>query len=305
MKQLRYVLSVFVLGCSSAALGWNDFGHMTVAEAAYQRLTPQAKRRVAELLRVNPSYSAWVQGVPSSNAEEVAFVKAATWPDEIKESKDYRDDADNSPEAARNIGYADDLRHRYWHYIDLPFSPDGTAIVPPAEPNVQTQIAAFRKALHSEARFELKSYDLVWLLHLVGDVHQPLHAISRFTKDLLRGDQGGHLVVLCVSKCDEDLHNFWDNSSGEDKALVFVRWAAAALPRADPELVAIKDEAVWVRESFELAKSSVYVPPVGVGRGPFRVDPTYGSIAKRIAAQRIALGGARLARLLNDALDGR
>ena len=48
---------------------------------------------------------------------------------------------------------------------------------------LKTQIVAFRKTLgDSGASDELKSYDLVWLLHLVGDVHQPLHATTRFNQ---------------------------------------------------------------------------------------------------------------------------
>jgi hypothetical protein len=58
-----------------------------------------------------------------------------------------------------NIGYADKQQHRDWHYIDIPYSPDGTALVPRAEPNVLTQIAEFRKVLSSDASPELKPYE--------------------------------------------------------------------------------------------------------------------------------------------------
>jgi hypothetical protein len=86
-----------------------------------------------------------------------------------------------SHNAARNIGYADKLRHQYWHYLDPPFSPDGTAVRPPDLVNALTQITVLKAVLASNARDNVKSYDLVWLIHLVGDAHQPLHPTSRFT----------------------------------------------------------------------------------------------------------------------------
>src|SRR6185437_15260252 len=99
--------------------------------------------------------------------------------------------------------------------IDLPFSTDHTPLVQPATPNVQTQIALFVKTLASaSASNELKSYDLVWLLHLVGDVHQPLHTTSRFTHSQPQGDEGGNLVSLCEKPCRQELHAYWDNLPG-------------------------------------------------------------------------------------------
>jgi hypothetical protein len=57
--------------------------------------------------------------------------------------------------------------HKYRHFVDLPFSPDGTALEDPPSPNVQTQIALFRKALSSElVTDDVTSYDLAWLNHL-------------------------------------------------------------------------------------------------------------------------------------------
>jgi hypothetical protein len=53
------------------------------------------------------------------------------------------------PEADQNIGYSDHFMHKYWHFIDKPFSTDGSALEQPSFPNAQTQIALFRKALAS------------------------------------------------------------------------------------------------------------------------------------------------------------
>src|SRR5262245_44384541 len=83
----------------------------------------------------------------------------------------------NDPSAGQNIGYDDLARHKYWHFVDLPFSDDHTTLPTVPTPNAETQIAAFRAVLATESNDpkleKLKSYDLSWLLHLVGDVHNP------------------------------------------------------------------------------------------------------------------------------------
>jgi S1/P1 Nuclease len=80
----------------------------------------------------------------------------------------------------------------------------------------------------------VKSYDLVWLIHLVGDAHHPLHATSRFTA-ADPGDNGGNAeTVTPANAANESLHAFWDGLLGDrltpDQAISM----AAALPQADP-----------------------------------------------------------------------
>jgi hypothetical protein len=277
---------------------------MMVASVAYDDLTPVARRKAVQLIKLNPDYKVWIKGVAKANQNKTAFVMAATWPDAIKSKKTYTNDGEHptNPNAAVNIGYSDTLMHRYWHYIDEPFSPDGTALAQPQVPNAQTQIAEFRKTLAlSGAANKLKSYDLVWILHLVGDVHQPLHATSRFTHDLPQGDSGGNLVELCAMPCKNELHAYWDNILGTSKSPTSAIKKAAMLPAPDATLAAESDESQWIHESFAIAKQSVYGSPIGVGAGPFTTDPAYKAAAVTIADQQIALAGARLAKLLNVA----
>ncbi len=305
MKKIRRLASLGLLAVACDALAWNSFGHMTVAEIAWQKLTPAARARATALLKLNPNYANWVKGVAGKRRDETAFLAAATWPDEIKHVTGYVDDGErpSGPDAGRNIGYADKLQHRYWHFVDTPFSPDGTPLVAPASPNARTQIAAFRKTLaSSKASDPLKSYDLAWLLHLVGDVHQPLHATSRFTKDLPEGDNGGNKVALCALPCRDELHGFWDDVLGTSPNPADAKKFAATVAPADPKAAAISIGSTWVAESLRAAKNSVYVVPIGVGAGPFALDDTYRAAARKLARQRVALAGARLAGLLNAAL---
>jgi hypothetical protein len=301
----QFVLGLSVLVLSRPASAWNAHGHMAVAGVAYTRLTPDVRKKVDGLLRFNPDYETWVANVASERRGVVAFMMAATWPDKIREDRAHTRSGDQSsgPNATRNIGYADDLVHGYWHYIDVPFSPDGTPLGSVPAPNVETQIAAFRAALASSSTSDdVKSYDLVWLLHLVGDVHQPLHAVSRFDREEPRGDRGGNDVKICDPTCGTNLHYFWDDALGMGTDPQAAIDEASQLPTPDRRLAGIADEGKWVEESFQLAKTAVYIEPVGIGPGPFTVDEKYKGHARAIAVNRVALAGARLANLLNDAL---
>lgn len=313
-RRLRSVLLAAVLLFTLPAFGWDDEGHMAVAYIAYQALTPPTRDRVKSLLKKNPSYKAWKESLPpgtsSADQDMMLFMIAATWADQIKPDLSYQDDGPNNgntpPDAAtasQNIGYGDHLRHKYWHFIDTPFSQDGTALPAIPAPNVETQISMFRAVLASTKPDKLKSYDLVWLLHLVGDVHQPLHCVTRVTTAEPNGDAGGNLVMLCAAPCKDQLHAFWDNLLGTSNVPADAVTAAAALPAANPAIAANLNGAAWVAEGFEDAKDDVYVAPIGPGLGPYTITPEYQSAAQDLAKQRIALAGARLPRILNHELN--
>lgn len=319
--QSSLLLVSLMLGLAPRVHAWDDFGHMQVAAVAFEKLSARSKARASQLLKQNPSYPYWIVGVKKSGVDRAAFTRAATWADAIKRDKSFtHDDDPKAPTASQNIGYADKLPHGYWHFIDLPFSADGTKTEPVAEPNAQTQIAAFRAALSSnDVSDEVKSYDLVWLMHLVGDVHQPLHCVTRFDKanPPPLGDKGGNNEQITGNQsppiCNDSLfcpfgppsvlHAFWDAVTGDSYSLSDVYAAARELPRPGIKESAIGDEAVWIQEGFKLAQSAVYVAPIGVGNGPFTIDAPYQRAALELARQRISLAAERLARLLNDCFD--
>src|SRR5262249_42691284 len=116
------------------------------------------------------------------------------------------------------------------------------------------------------------------------------------------GDAGGNDVKIVCGCGEPKLHGFWDGVVGEGDDVARASEAARALPEPDAALAAVGDEMAWIRESFQLAKEKVYVGPVGVGAGPFTLDDAYMKEAKRIANERVALAGARLANLINHAL---
>ena len=279
---------------------------MMVAAIAWRDLDAAHRARVAQLLKLNPDYAQWTVGVSGGERDEVAFVSAATWPDAIKSDPDYVFDGAKPPvgaSAGQNIGYQDHLQHRYWHYIDVPLFADGTPTVPPVQPNAQTQIELFESSLGSATvSDDIKSYDLVWLEHLVGDVHQPLHATSRFSHQLPDGDRGGNSVALCTRPCRDELHAFWDDVLGTDRSASIAISAAARIPEPPQAAAAVSDDTIWIQESLQVARDYVYAPPIGPGAGPYTLDEHYRRAALRQATQRVALAGARLAHLINKNL---
>ena len=213
---------ILMIACSVSSYGWNTRGHMMVAAVAYQKLIQTTKNRVDVLLQLNPDYDNWVDlipaGTPAAKRKMMIFMIAATWPDRIKSDPDYHTDGPhggnrppNDPSASQNIGYDDLARHKYWHFVDVSFTLDGTALPATPTPNAQDRIVLFRSVLASTSSDELKSYDLSWLLHLVGDVHQPLHCITRVSAASQEGDDGGNGVKL---SSPANLHTFWDGLVG-------------------------------------------------------------------------------------------
>lgn len=317
----RFFFFLLSLFAPSALFGWGPIGHMTVAYVAYEQLSPAAKTRARDLLKLNPDYASWEKQIPSGTpAEEhdrMIFMFAATWADDIKGESQYSDDGSdggNTPDgntSSKNLGYSDLLRHKYWHFVDVPFSPDQTALPAVPAPNAQTQIDVIRGVLASSKSDDLKSYDLVWLLHLVGDIHQPLHATTRITKAHPKGDAGGNSVKL-FGDASSNLHSYWDDLPGSDckfcsdkvqcanRAMVLGK----SLTPAAAQPAHIKKTSEWVHESFSEAKADVYRAPIGTADQQYSIVPgsAYEAEAYRLARKRVALAGARLALLLNETL---
>ena len=317
---LSAILSLLM---AAPARCWNGEGHEVVAYIAYQHLDAATRIKVDELMKRNPCYSEWVSAVstlPEAERPLGLFMLAATWPDEIKRNKydcelnlhfgpdgaRNGDEPPSGPEAGQNTGYDDTHRHKYWHFVDIPFSTDGTPTKPPAEPNVPTEVPELLKALASGESEDLKSYDLVWIEHLVGDVHQPLHDTSRFTKNHPDGDAGGNLVPICDSpNCRQELHAYWDDILGTENLEGAISLGKQLNGRPQPDGANNPDVHAWVSEGFELAKKDVYRPPISADEpgGPIGIpDTQYHDNARKVAEAQVLLAGYRLAWVLNHAL---
>lgn len=245
-----------------------------------------------------------------NTAKLYGFIHAATWADDIKtKAYNYTRDKVTGPAAGQNIGYADRNQHSFWHYKDVLYTPDGSPLPQPDPVDAVTQLKLMITALPptSGATDDVRSYDLVRMLHLVGDLHQPLHAVGRYTREIPDGDAGGNAESVIPATGEPiALHAYWDRILGgyvspagavfdaDNDGIADIKVSPAAAQVVDPE--------AWAQESFEVAKLFAYAPPVGNGPNPVLLTRDYETNARNIARTRAALAAARLANLINAAL---
>jgi hypothetical protein len=285
---------------------------MQIAYLAYLRLNPAIRERADVLLRFNPDYGFWTAGAPAGKEKLYAFVHAATWPDDVKTKPDYYDDQVTDSTAAEIVPYGH-LKHTYWHFKDTLYSPDGTALPPPDPVDAVTQLKLMIAQLPSSsgASDNLRSYDLSWILHLVGDIHQPLHAIDRYTAQIsgAGGDRGGNVeMVTPAIGATLPLHSYWDGIFGGYSSVFGAIFDAEdkynGLKNVTPDAPKALDldPGAWAQESFELAKQNAYAPPVRTDATAVQLTRDYETNARNVARSQAALAAARLANLLNMAL---
>lgn len=302
---------LFAVMLSAPAAACWDGGHMQIAYVAYKHLDAPVKDKVDALLRLNPDYAKWTAAAPDPNTAKLyAFIHAATWADDIKtKAYNYTRDKVTGPAAGQNIGYADRNQHSFWHYKDVLYTPDGSPLPQPDPVDAVTQLKLMITALPptSGATDDVRSYDLVWMLHLVGDLHQPLHAVGRYTREIPDGDAGGNAESVIPATGEViALHAYWDRILGgyvspagavfdaDNDGIADIKVSPAAAQVADPE--------AWAQESFEVAKHFAYAPPVGNGPNAVLLTRDYETNARNIARAQAALAAARLANLINAAL---
>jgi hypothetical protein len=318
MKRRTLACAVGLAACATSAQAWHNQGHMMVAAVAWGQLSESAKCRALLLLSSDTEFSRGLDGFLDPGDLEPGqplFINAATWPDRIKAAgSGFRSDGDD-PDApvakdhnAENDGLPNDhWAHKYWHFADLAV-PDNPSKPPPTI-NSAERIRTFRaKLADQDTPTGVKAYDLVWLLHLVGDIHQPLHNATQYGavfKAFGGQDAGGNGVKVTYTGYQE-LHGFWDGTPGDAKGAGTLKAAVDALadlPAPAADKVAVINVDAWAKESHGLAKQYAYVSPIKTHKvGPFKLTPAYVSNAQIIARRQVALGGARLAKLLNDAL---
>ncbi len=344
----RIVAGLAIALFAVPSYAWNDFGHEVVARIAWQELEPEVRSRVLALFRQAPEDSLMHcldlsreprgdcgrfayrldDAVNSEDADRILFERAAYWPDLARDLDRY-----NRPT---------------WHYIGWTWrqGTDGSARdtdLPVPEPNAVTQLRELALSVaDGTGRADKRAIHLAWIFHLVGDVHQPLHAASRVTErpDEREGDRGGNGFGL--DEWNRNLHAFWDGaldgrfradqrqraldgltSRTGDPPVPEQFWRAFGKIR-DREFEALKartaaeaqsrhplDEAIRANlgsgdfEAWALESNRLVrssLYPDSLVRGE-APPAAYADIARGISLRRAALAGYRLADLLRSLLD--
>lgn len=308
-------VSLFVLG-ATPALAWNQAGHATVAAIAYERLTPRVRARVDMILKQHPEYAEWTRDVPPEQAAFMAFLRASYWVDDIKFDR-RQGFSDREPPPSTHPAYPDMRVHGTWHYINRPLAAPGVAI-PPNFQIVATDGGALGKIVeiedilrHSPPESPRQAYYLAWLIHLVGDVHQPLHTVARCSKNNPQGDQGGNLFIVRPTvetpldgPYKPNLHAFWDSAALGTFALSDIQALARGLSRKRPSRQQMTAPPVrWLDESTQLARDVVYQAGNDDTPEPPVLSEAYKARAQAVARERVRMAGFRLAAMLNRLYD--
>lgn len=253
---------------------WGGAGHHVIVRIALSQMTPDARRLVHDLL-----------------GDEDA-IDASTWADRVRGDRP----------ATYN-----------WHFVNVPIGERAyvaTRDCPATDSGdcVVAEIARARTETRDRTRSrESRAESLKFLLHFVGDMHQPLHTIGN-------RDRGGNDVSTVVDgyapapgRGQPNLHSVWDSvligRRGLDETaladLLIARLRAE--PLDDPDVI---DVEAWAMEAHELARRFVYAYPgfstEGPRQAPVRLDLTYQRVAEPIIDRQLQRAGIRLARILND-----
>jgi hypothetical protein len=337
MRRSCFVLvaAALLLLPQARAFGWNAVGHMASAKIAYDQMDRDLQARVVGLLKSHPHYTTFlIAARPEGVAEpDWAVMRAATWPDWVRSKK-----PGVEPDPTTFNRPAD-------HYINLPlikpadkdqFDADRLRRELPKD-NVLAALDRHAKVLASDAKPEEKAVSLCWLFHLIGDLHQPLHAVGFYSKDFPQGDRGGNLFGVTIDGEGYRLHTYWDDLMGQDPPADYdkrdnveyqtkaYRLVKDCLERLhDPQYAREKfaDQLAktkfseWADESFELARTVAYrdgelknmnpadVPPSPrpVPRSEVKAPEDYSKKASEVGHRRVALAGYRLADRLKELL---
>ncbi|MBU0589181.1 MAG: S1/P1 nuclease [Gammaproteobacteria bacterium] len=238
----------FCIPIQSFAWGW--LGHQVIATLAEQQLTPAARGQVQRLLALEPG---------------ATLASISTWADENR-----------APMTAR------------WHYVNLPRGncvydavrdcPDGNCVVRA----IQAQI----EILKSDAPDPKKLLALKYLVHFVGDVHQPLHAGYA-------DDRGGNQYQVNAFGKGSNLHALWDSGMLMHISADVNTWVGKLSGNRDPMTGHALDPAEMAQESCKLVASKSFYPP-------HKVSAAYLTDYQHVMEQRLTLAAGRLGKILNN-----
>ena len=248
---LRLLLLLISFALSTQAFAWGAQGHSVVASLAWQGLQPKARQEVARLLALEPGQT---------------LESLATWADEHRS-------------AATGA----------WHYVNFPRGtcsyeplrdcPDGKCVVAA----IERQRGVFASRASDGERLKALKY----LVHLVADVHQPLHAGYA-------DDRGGNQFQLRAFMRGSNLHALWD--SGLLRQMELDNTALLAVLQRLPLVADDRDLSVvhMAQESCRIVALANFYPLDGL-------SDAYVQRFAPVVQQRLALAGARLAAMLNAA----
>jgi hypothetical protein len=277
-------VAIWTLSFPPAAVAWGYEGHEIVAAIARGYLTPNVRATVDQMLAADPDTL-----TPHDMLSE------STWADHYRSGH---------PETGA------------WHFVDIELDhPDlqsacfgfpvagPLASQGPADDCIVNKVSEFATELANRATPAAERLlALKFLIHFVGDMHQPLHDVDNH-------DKGGNCVLLSLGGPRAvNLHSYWDtvvvSGLGDDPQAV----AHTLAGRITPENKAAwekGDPRSWAQEAFDIARTQIYTigskPGCTPNPSPVSLPPGYDTAAREIVSTQLEKAGVRLAAVLNRA----
>lgn len=298
---------------TASVLGWDDTGHRITGFIAWQRLTPQARENVIRILRSAPEDSdlATYYMASGPESEELRkleyFMLVPTWADIIRE----RSFQTRYRKYHKSNWHYDDT---FWRQVNAKvevlsgFEEGGVAVA-----KLNEFDSVIRNASATSAD---KAIAIAWIMHLTGDMHQPLHTSARVTDTEPKGDQGGNLFLLTpqgtARENQVNLHWFWDSIVGRNIPIKngmcdreYIEMVAKRMMKKHPfsamaSRLNLGKYGDWQQESFAYNNTVVFSPDLQRNQMP---SDRYRKNAFKLAEQQLALAGYRLGETLNAALN--
>lgn len=295
------------LACAPRMQAWGCKGHQTVALIAEKYLTADAKQFVLKLLSENPIDSKLSRYCGSAIRD--AMADASTWADDVRNEKK------NGP----------------WHYIDIPRGAKRGPLEPYCgEDGCVTKAIAEQLAILKDKNADgaKRAEALRYIIHFVGDLHQPLHATTN-------ADEGGNCVPVKYFRrkphehnhsFSPNLHSLWDSAiperdmEGADPGEYADTLGESYATEVEGLRIRLDD---WAWESHDLAESAAYgalTPKIAIEpnvrvksctddnnigerllQQHLTAGESYQEEAAKVVERRLAQAGLRLAMILNDA----
>lgn len=277
------LLIIVVLAIPGSAFGWGHDGHKMVGDVATPFLSSEASTQIAALLANDLD----ANGKPS---DRKTLGDIASWPDEIR---------------AKKIGQG----KAPWHFDDKPVCGNApkTQWCPSGVCASEQIVRMFSVLRDTQAKPQDRNEALKWIVHLVGDIHQPLHSADN-------GDRGGNNITVSVPGSGGghlNLHSIWDTLMVQqlisDKGLSAAD-LASSISTSDQTSWSKGTVTDWVDESNQLALNVAYGKLTGgfscggtVVAQTVPIDQGYLDASELVITEQIKKAGFRLAGILNAA----
>lgn len=244
---------------SASGFAWGPEGHRLVARMAEEELTPAAADRVRATLAPGESIAA-----------------LASWADEVRTTRKKTDP---------------------WHFIDIPIDSAGLDMQRdcPKADCVLAKIAEFRRRWRDDAVSAAERREaLLFLVHFVGDMHQPLHCANN-------NDRGGNDLIVEFEGQRMNLHRVWDSGlldrmPAEETLFAALSHAITSSEQAEWSRGGVE---TWAAESFAAARDVVY-GGLPRGSGSPQLGAAYEQKAETVVEIQLEKAAVRLAAILNE-----